>query len=191
MLTSKPIEVLPAPGAPLKPLEVATSTIKELVDGLPIPIVEAKCEEAPPTITEVARYDIPQTSMYFLRKEDRYKTEKPYSLRFVPPEGFPRSNILLEKHEDMSIEDVRPTVDELSFEEHGFKILPINTPMNYGDFDDEQKIIDVYLREVANSVRDALGAVHVHIFEHTVSQASTQNSSSFIQCLHHLGPATA
>src|ERR1700753_4313665 len=93
------------------------------------------------------------TSMYFLKPQDLYRNEKPYSLRFVPPEGFPRSNIALEKHEDLQITDIRSRVDQLSFEENGFKIMPLETEMSYDDFDDEEKIKRVYLLEVANTLR--------------------------------------
>lgn len=108
------------------------------------------------------------TSMYFLQPQQLYATEKPYSLRFVPPEGFARSNIALEKHDDVEIRDVRPNVKTLSYQEHGFQIMPLKTSMSYDDFDDEAKLVNVYLREVANALRDELGAKHVHIFEHTV-----------------------
>ena len=110
------------------------------------------------------------TSMYFLKPQDLYSTEKPYSLRFVPPEGFARSNIALEKHEDLEIRDIRPHVNELLFQKHGFKIMPLETSLSYDDFDNEDKLVEVYLREVADKLRDELGAKHVHIFEHTVCQ---------------------
>ena len=47
-------------------------------------------------------------------------------------------------------------------------IMPLETKMTYGDFDDEDKLTNIYLREVADKLRDELGAKHVHIFEHTV-----------------------
>lgn len=108
------------------------------------------------------------TSMYFLQPQQLYATEKPYSLRFVPPEGFPRSNIALERHSDVEIQDIRPSVDKLSFSEHGFKIMPFHSGMKYEDFDDEDKIVRIYLKEIADALRDELGAQHVQIFEHTV-----------------------
>lgn len=112
------------------------------------------------------------TSVYFLQPQHLYTTEKPYSLRFVPPEGFARSNIALEKHDDVEIRDLRPHVDTLSYAEHGFQIMPLETAMSYDDFDDEGKLVEVYLREVADALRDELGAKHVHIFEHTVGLPS-------------------
>ena len=109
-----------------------------------------------------------KTSMYFLQPQQLYATEKPYSLRFMPPEGFPRSNIALEKQEDVEIRDIRTKVDELSFSKHGFKIMPVHSTMTYDDYDDEEMIVGTYLREIADLLRDELGAKHCHIFEHTV-----------------------
>jgi hypothetical protein len=40
--------------------------------------------------------------------------------------------------------------------------------MEYEDFDNEDMIKEVYLKEVANCLKRFLGAQHVQIFEHTV-----------------------
>jgi hypothetical protein len=111
--------------------------------------------------------DDPKTQIYFLKRNKLYNEEKPYSLRFTPPEGFPRSNITLEKH-DVTIRDVRPDIDDLTFEKNGFTIMNLESQMSYDDYDEEEKLIEVYLREVADSLCAFLGAVHVQIFEHTV-----------------------
>lgn len=108
-----------------------------------------------------------QTSVYFLKRNNLYNEEKPYSLRFTPPENFPRSNITLEKH-DVTIRNIRPTLKTLSFEKDGLTIMNLESRMSYDDFDNEEKLINIYLREVADSLCAFLGAVHVQIFEHTV-----------------------
>ena len=36
--------------------------------------------------------------------------------------------------------------------------------MTYGDFDDEERIKEVYLKEVADCLKTFLGAQHVQIF---------------------------
>ncbi|KAF2737094.1 putative CmcJ-like methyltransferase [Polyplosphaeria fusca] len=109
-----------------------------------------------------------RTSMHFLSKNDLYSTTKPYSLRFEPPEGFPRSNITLERHEDLQIEDARPIIDEFSLEKQGFRIINLESKMAYEDFEDDARIVEIYLSEVANALQELLGASHVQIFEHTV-----------------------
>jgi len=112
-----------------------------------------------------------QTSVYFLKRNNLYNEEKPYSLRFTPPENFPRSNITLEKH-DVTIRNIRPKLKTLSFEKDGLTIMNLESRMSYDDFDNEEKLINIYLREVADSLCAFLGAVHVQIFEHTVCRPS-------------------
>jgi hypothetical protein len=50
------------------------------------------------------------------------------------------------------------------------------TQMKYSDYDDEDKIKAVYLRDVANRLKTLLNAQHVQIFEHTVSYTITTYS---------------
>ncbi|KAL1302193.1 hypothetical protein AAFC00_002623 [Neodothiora populina] len=107
------------------------------------------------------------SQVYFLKKDPKYDTVKPYSLRFTPPAGFPRANVELEAH-DITIEDVRPVVKELSLKKNGFSIMPLESSMQYEDFNDKDKVIDVYLRELSNTLRQYLGATRVQIFEHTI-----------------------
>jgi hypothetical protein len=104
---------------------------------------------------------------HFLKRDGLYDVEKPYSLRFTPPKGFPRANIKLERHE-ISINDVRSTTKPLVFLEHGFQLLPFHSCMQYADFDDDEIVKRIYLREAANLLRDHLGMQKVQIFEHTV-----------------------
>ncbi|KAF1344240.1 hypothetical protein BDV97DRAFT_364146 [Delphinella strobiligena] len=107
------------------------------------------------------------TQVYFLKKLSLYETEKPYSLRFTPPEGFPRANVALESH-NIPVHDIRSSKDELSLEKNGLAIMDLDTRMKYEDFDNEQAIREVYLREVSEALQGYLGASHVQIFEHTV-----------------------
>ncbi|KAL1638134.1 hypothetical protein SLS58_008971 [Diplodia intermedia] len=104
---------------------------------------------------------------HFLQRDDLYTKEKPYSLRYTPPEGFPRANIRLERH-DIRVRDVRAVKDELSFERDGCEIVHLSSQMKYADWDDDSTIKSVFLREVADHLRKALNAQHVQIFEHTV-----------------------
>lgn len=109
------------------------------------------------------------TQVYFLKKLSLYETEKPYSLRFTPPEGFLRANVALEPH-TIPIHDIRPSKDELSLENNGFAVMHLDTRMRYEDFDNEQMIKEVYLREVSETLQEYLGASQVQIFEHTVTR---------------------
>ena len=104
---------------------------------------------------------------HFLQRDSLYEVEKPYSLRFTPPSTFPRANIKLEKH-TISINDIRSKHKPVTFAQHGFEILPFKSRLPYADFDDDDAVKRVYLREAANLIRDFLGAQNVQIFEHTV-----------------------
>jgi hypothetical protein len=110
--------------------------------------------------------DIIRTTAHFLAQNDLYETEKPYSLRFPPPEGFPRQSTKLEEHE-IDVQDVRKS-GPLSFAVEGCTVLNLQSSMEYDDYDDEEKVKDIYLREVANRLREFFGASKVQIFEHRV-----------------------
>lgn len=101
-----------------------------------------------------------------LEQDDLYKTEKPYSLRFTPPEEFPHQNTRLEEH-DIEFQDVRE-YRPLSFEKEGSIVISIQSQMEYDDFDDDEKVKDRYLKEVANILRQFLGASKVQVFDHRV-----------------------
>lgn len=118
--------------------------------------------------TMIETPSIVSTSMHFLKRNPLYSTTKPYSLRFEPPSGFARSNITLERLEDLKIEDCRPSVSSFSLSQQGFEIMPLHTQMAYVDFEDDSIIVDIYLREIADALQQLFGASHVQIFEHTV-----------------------
>ena len=109
------------------------------------------------------------TSTHFLQRDPLYDTEKPYSLRFSAPEGFPRANILLQKHL-ISVRDIRHASTPPSLKDDGCVLLDdFQTQMQYDDFDNDNTVKRIYLRDVANRLKQLLGAQHVQIFEHTVT----------------------
>lgn len=105
------------------------------------------------------------SSTHFLKRDKLYETEKPYSLRFTPPDGTPRANILLERH-DINVKDVRGK--NLSFDHDGAVVVQLESKLNYHDFDEEDQVQNVFLKEVANLLKNLLRAQHVQIFEHTI-----------------------
>ncbi|KYG48096.1 hypothetical protein M433DRAFT_2265 [Acidomyces richmondensis BFW] len=110
---------------------------------------------------------------HFLRRDPLYDEEKPYSLRFTPPDRFPRANIQLDRH-DLDIFDVRPKKDELSLERNGCFVWNFKSLMQYDDFDNEEKVKEIFLLEVADGLRQRLGARQVQIFEHTVRKRHSE-----------------
>jgi len=107
-----------------------------------------------------------RTKAHFLAKDDLYKTEKPYSLRFPPPAGFPRQSTKLEEH-DIIVRDARST-GTLNFTVEGCTVLDIQTSMSYEDYNNEDRICKIYLNEVATRLRKFFDASKVQIFEHRV-----------------------
>jgi len=107
------------------------------------------------------------STTHFLKRDALYEVEKPYSLRFTPPSAFPPSNIKLTNH-DIIIKDVRTCSEPLNFFKHGLQLLPFQSKLPYEQFDDDDAVKRIYLREVANLIKEFLGAQKVQIFEHTV-----------------------
>lgn len=107
-----------------------------------------------------------RTRAHFLAENDLYKTEKPYSLRFTPPKGFPRQSTKLEEHE-IQVQDARSR-SPLSFAVEGCTVLNMETSMLYDDYNNEDRVKEVYLRECASQLREFFGASKVQIFEHRI-----------------------
>ena len=106
---------------------------------------------------------------HFLAREPLYETEKPYTLRFTAPQGLARANIKLERH-NITVRDIRNASAQPTLENDGCLLLDnFYSTLRYEDFDDDDIVKAVYLKEVANRLKQVLNAQHVQIFEHTVS----------------------
>lgn len=104
------------------------------------------CHRLSLTLAKMEKMHTPSHT-HFLKRDALYEEEKPYSLRYTPPDGFPRSNITLERHE-IAVHDIRPVIHERTFKKDGCAVMN--------------------LAEVADSLCKALDACNVQIFEHTV-----------------------
>jgi hypothetical protein len=108
-----------------------------------------------------------RSETHFLKRDELYNVDKPYSLRFTPPEAFPKANIKLEKH-TIAITNIRTRAEPLSFSSCGFQLIPFHSLLPYAEFENDEAVKEVYLREAANLIRDFMRATKVQIFEHTV-----------------------
>ncbi|PVH83071.1 hypothetical protein DL98DRAFT_558939 [Cadophora sp. DSE1049] len=113
-----------------------------------------------------------QTSLYFLARDELFKTEKPYSLRFPPDGDLPQSNIRREKFE-VSINDIRKG-ESPTLERNGFQVMNMQSAMCYEDFADEKMIKDVYLPELQNALMKELDGRHVHVMDFAVRRRHSQ-----------------
>ena len=111
------------------------------------------------------------TSMHFLEDNILYQSVKPYTIIFKPPDGFPKTNICLEEQSDIVVEDIRGRERDFTMDQAGFTIMELQSQLLYKEFSDDEKVIDVYLKEVADSLQKHLGAERVQIYEHLVCSA--------------------
>lgn len=101
--------------------------------------------------------------------------EKPYQLKFQGPDGFPTTNIVSKEY-DQRFEDIRGREADYSIARHGFAIMRLPETLRRTDYDDDNQVRRVYLKQVADSLKELLRASRVQIFEHTVSDPQTKQT---------------
>lgn len=109
-----------------------------------------------------------QISIYFLERSERWLKEKPFLLDYTPEPPAIKSNVTVQR-QDIMIEDIRGREHEFSYAKNGFCILRLGCAMEAAEFGDDAKIKEIYLRDVGESVKKALGATRVQIYDYTVS----------------------
>jgi hypothetical protein len=92
-------------------------------------------------------------------------SEKPVNYMYRPPEGVPARTGTYVKH-TMPIYDARAILEELSLDRQGFALVHQQSKVR--NFYDEQEVRAVYYPEVARLVKDATGAIKIHVFDHNV-----------------------
>ncbi|KAH8704098.1 hypothetical protein BGW36DRAFT_423624 [Talaromyces proteolyticus] len=108
----------------------------------------------------------------FLPDEKLFREERPYCLKFEAPKGLRRTNIQAE-HRRQIIEDIRGREKDFNLDKNGFALVPFHTKMAYEDFENEDKIVTVYMTEVAAVIQQLVGAFRVQIFEYIRKQHQT------------------
>jgi hypothetical protein len=92
-------------------------------------------------------------------------SEKPVNYMYRPPEGVSARTGTYVKH-TMPIYNARAILDELSLDRQGFALVHQQSMVR--SFYDDQEVRAVYYPEVARLVKDATGALKVHVFDHNV-----------------------
>jgi len=108
-----------------------------------------------------------QAKMYFLPRDEKYREEKPYTLRYSPDDGFPQTNIERTEY-SVTFHDMRTEAD-LIYSRCGFRVANLQSQMQYEDYDDVEKIESVHQPEVAECVRQAMKASSVEVLDYVVS----------------------
>jgi len=114
-------------------------------------------------------------TLYFLRRDELFKTEKPYSLDF-DSENVPRSNLKAHKVPGLPIQDLRTKGPDFNFDNNGIEMLKYKDNMKYEDWDDQKKIEDVYCEDLGRALIKRLGCSSVQIFDTNVSSRDQSRS---------------
>ncbi|MCJ1387073.1 hypothetical protein MMC17_010202 [Xylographa soralifera] len=108
------------------------------------------------------------TQITFLNRSKVFQKGKPYS---IDPEiddwsgDVARSNFSRNRVDNIPVSDIRGKEHLFSFEKHGFAVIEMHSAMEYEDFEDSQRIDDVYCHEVGSCLLKYLDAAEVHIFD--------------------------
>lgn len=105
--------------------------------------------------------------MQFLARDKRYEYEKLYKFQYKPPEGMPKTNFRMEKHEGINVSSIRGREEEFSLERNGFTVLSLDHEIPYEDFYSEVGIRR-YMNLVADRVRVHLNADKVQVYQHVI-----------------------
>lgn len=112
------------------------------------------------------------TNLYFLARDPKYATVKPYAVRFDPKGKFPYTNIDNVKH-SVELSNLRSTLNnssgDFSIKENGFQILTIPERMTYADFENDETLRAVHVPHILLTLQTELKAKHVHVLDYRVS----------------------
>lgn len=109
-----------------------------------------------------------ESTMYYLENIPLYETEKPYTMRYLPEEDIPQSNFQKCEKPITAINMRRSDVRPFKFDECGFKLIELHSKMSYDDFWDNEKIQKVYIQEVREAIKKAIGAKFVWVLDYAV-----------------------
>ncbi|KAL4243311.1 asaB hydroxylase/desaturase family protein [Abortiporus biennis] len=113
------------------------------------------------TATTLQPRDVPTTLHYFAPIGE----ESPYQWIHDPPAGIPATNVGAEPY-PATIHDARGHESELTLDTTGFQF--VKSESTEKDFTDEERIKNVYYKEVEELLKKETGAKRVLIFDHTI-----------------------
>src|SRR5215475_2042719 len=92
-------------------------------------------------------------------------SEKPYTYMYRPPSGVPAvtGNYIQRR---MPIYNARAIERELSLDRQGFALVHQHSAVK--DFYNSDEVRSIYFPEVERLVKEATGAIKVHVFDHNV-----------------------
>jgi len=115
-----------------------------------------------------------EAEISFLSSDELYNNVKPYRMRYQPEDtNIPRTNIILERQK-VKIHNMRNQIDQISYDICGFSIMQMASQMVYEDFSDPDKIKNIHLREICESVQNMMKASSVHVLAYEVKSSIFQ-----------------
>ncbi|EEQ34347.1 conserved hypothetical protein [Microsporum canis CBS 113480] len=94
-------------------------------------------------------YTTVQASLFFLTPDELHKQQRPYTFKFPPNNGCPQSNMVHQKIDGITVEDMRGREEQFQLERNGFTVLKIRkrSPM-YPISDGTTKVLlDFYISQ--------------------------------------------
>lgn len=110
-----------------------------------------------------------ESTMHYLENIPLYEIEKPYTMRYLPVEDIPQSNFHKCEKPMTAINMRQSDVGPFKFNECGFEFIEFHSKMSYDDFWDNEKIQKVYIQEVREAIKKAIGAKFVWVLDYAVS----------------------
>ena len=117
------------------------------------------------TATVHAPHDVATTLNYYTNPPNPEEPPYFYSPKAEPPAGKPRSN-LASKPYPAVIHDVRGKEETVGLDKTGFQFVKHTSVEK--EFLDEERVKDVYYKEVEELLKNVTGAKRVLIFDHTI-----------------------
>lgn len=111
--------------------------------------------------------------VYFTRREERHKLERPYAFKFQPADGFPTTNVCDDFFE-INAEDIRGREQDFTLEKQGFCVHQIENPLSYEDHFIPERL-QTYFRQMETTLKHKLQASKVQVFRHTVRLTAVGN----------------
>ena len=129
--------------------------------------MESKIEHSAQLDADMGSIRVP---MFFLKELKLYEVEKPYRLRFRSPEpSIPRTNIQFEQIDDVLVQDIRHCAEPLDYEDTGFAMLHLDSPLTYEESYDETKLRNFFLADLKQLLIKLYKTPNIAVLKCTVS----------------------
>lgn len=110
-------------------------------------------------------------SLYFLARDPKYDTYKPYTVRFDPEGKFPYTNIENVKY-DVALLNLRPILElssnGIAWERQGFQVIKIPARMTYEDFNNDEVIRGLHIPQILTVLQNEFRTAQIHVLDYRV-----------------------